>query len=83
MLHISISPIDITIVLVYIVGIAVWELMHSKKKTKGKGPEGYFLAGLYRSGHKGMADKMKEALFLATALPGNHFGFYEYIEAFC
>lgn len=45
MKHIDISPIDITIMLVYIVGIAVWGLMYSKKKTKGKGHEGYFLAG--------------------------------------
>lgn len=43
---------------------------------------GLLIAGLYRSGHQGMANKMKDALFLATALPENQFGFYEYIDAF-
>ncbi|MBN2616043.1 MAG: sodium:solute symporter [Bacteroidales bacterium] len=43
--NIHISPIDIGIMLVYIVGIAVWGLLYSKKKSKGDTHEGYFLAG--------------------------------------
>ncbi len=45
MKNISISPIDITIILIYIVGITVWGLLYSKRKTKDKTHEGYFLAG--------------------------------------
>ena len=43
---------------------------------------GLFIAGLYRSGHKGLADKIKEALLKTTALQNNQFVFYEYIDAF-
>jgi len=40
-----ISPIDITIIVVYIIGITYWGLAYSRKKTKNKTQEGYFLAG--------------------------------------
>jgi len=45
MKDIVISPIDITIILVYIVGITLWGLAYSRKKTKNKTHEDYFLAG--------------------------------------
>ncbi len=40
-----INPVDITIIVVYIVGITYWGLAYSRKKTKNKTQEGYFLAG--------------------------------------
>ncbi len=43
---------------------------------------GILIVDLYCSGHKTLADKMKEALFRAASLPENQFGFYEYIDAF-
>jgi SSS family solute:Na+ symporter len=45
MQNFDIHPVDLTIILVYIVAIIWWGLSYSRKKNKNKTQEDYFLAG--------------------------------------
>ncbi len=41
---------------------------------------GLLIAGLYKSGEKELADKLRRALYRAVEMPDNQYGFYEYIN---
>ncbi len=42
---------------------------------------GLLIAGLYKSNETVLANKLRQALYSAIALPDNQYGFYEYIDA--
>ena len=42
---------------------------------------GLLIAGLYKVNEIKLADKLRQALLRAVALPDNKYGFYEYVDA--